>query len=167
MDQIVSIVSDRSRFPNIQHVAIIGHSSGGQFGPAVVTVRTGPTAFAAAANPSSYAYLFPMRFLQRVRQRPSLADCPQYNQWEWGLDRGSSLVAPYVEAVLNDTTWYFDAPLCGSSSRLPTGSQDYLQCNRPRRRMVLFPWPRGNSQDEIQVPIAWSATQRYFRRYPR
>jgi hypothetical protein len=30
IDRIVSIVSDRSQFPNIRHVAIIGHSSGGQ-----------------------------------------------------------------------------------------------------------------------------------------
>jgi pimeloyl-ACP methyl ester carboxylesterase len=107
MDQIVSMVSDRSHFPNVQHVAIIGHSSGGQFVQrwSLLTAHWDEQRFrAVVANPSSYAYLFSMRFYNGKWQRPSLTDCPRYNQWEWGLDRGAgSLVVPYVEAVLNDT----------------------------------------------------------------
>jgi hypothetical protein len=111
MDQIVSMVSDRSRFPDVQHVAIIGHSSGGQLVQrwSLMTANWDEQHFrAVVANPSSYAYLFSMRFYNGQWQRPSLADCPRYNHWEWGLDQGAgSLVVPYVEAVLNDTTILF------------------------------------------------------------
>jgi pimeloyl-ACP methyl ester carboxylesterase len=104
MDQIVRLVSNRSRFPNIRHVTIIGHSSGGQFAQrwSLLTADWDPRFRAVVANPSSYAYLFPMRFYNGQWQRPSLTQCPQYNQWEWGLDRGGSLIVPYVEAVLSD-----------------------------------------------------------------
>jgi hypothetical protein len=74
---------------------------------------------AIVANPSSYAYLTPTRFMDKPgkggsrsssghndkndshqnsllwTEPPNDDDCPGYNQWEWGLDDGGPLDVPY------------------------------------------------------------------------
>jgi pimeloyl-ACP methyl ester carboxylesterase len=165
MDQIVSIVSDRSRFPNIQHVAIIGHSSGGQFVQrwSLLTAHWDHRFRAVVANPSSYAYLFPMRFYDGQWQRPSLADCPQYNQWEWGLDRGGSLVAPYVEAVLNGTDIsHLTQRFAARQVVYLSGSQDICNVTGHEDGWCYSHGLEATCMDEIQGSNRLERNLRYF-----
>ena len=53
------------------------------------------------ANPSSYAYLTPKRFVDGAWRLPAITDCPEYNHWPHGLDSGGNHSVPYVSAQLD------------------------------------------------------------------
>ena len=61
---------------------------------------------ALVANPSSYAYLIPERYIQGKWKIPSWNnssynnDCPGYNQWQWGLE----LPPPPIRFTNNNTS---------------------------------------------------------------
>jgi pimeloyl-ACP methyl ester carboxylesterase len=96
------------QFPNLRQMTIAGHSSGGQF----VQRWTLLTSFwftdrmkSVVANPSSYAYLTPFRFIRGDWNIPrDDGDCPHYNQWEWGLDEGGELEVPYRDYALRNAS---------------------------------------------------------------
>ena len=61
------------------------------------------------ANPRCFAYLDDKRFVpdeqtnEIVFQRPSdsnIAQCPDYNEWIWGLDQGGNITAPYKDRAI-------------------------------------------------------------------
>eukprot|EP00555_Chaetoceros_dichaeta_P008843 CAMPEP_0198275078 /NCGR_PEP_ID=MMETSP1447-20131203/63065_1 /TAXON_ID=420782 /ORGANISM="Chaetoceros dichaeta, Strain CCMP1751" /LENGTH=365 /DNA_ID=CAMNT_0043969665 /DNA_START=330 /DNA_END=1427 /DNA_ORIENTATION=- len=97
-------------FPSLKKMTIAGHSSGGQMiqrwtllTSSWITGRM----HSVVANPSSYAYLTPFRFIRGDWILPNddndeeNAFCPQYNQWEWGLEGGGNLTVPYKDHALN------------------------------------------------------------------
>lgn len=110
LDHLVATI--RKHCLNLKHVTVAGHSSGGQ----VVQRWSLLTSFwaqdddhgmhAVVANPSNYAYLTPMRFIDREWKVPGAAveNCPQYNQWEWGLDAGGDSDVPYRKKALQNIT---------------------------------------------------------------
>ncbi len=131
MDAIIGSLNHSERFPNLQTIVVAGHSSGGQFVQRwsllalseVWPEVAGPIQMhAIVANPSSYAYLTPRRFLEhnhstttssgvstarmlrkqpnRVWKLPPNDDCQGYNQWEWGLDDGGDKDVPYKQQVI-------------------------------------------------------------------
>jgi hypothetical protein len=58
---------------------------------------------AVAANPSSYAYLTPLRKLNGDWKVPSsdlMSSCPNYNEWEWGLENTETLDDEYKRHAL-------------------------------------------------------------------
>ncbi|GFH57515.1 hypothetical protein CTEN210_13991 [Chaetoceros tenuissimus] len=71
---------------DIGDISIIGHSSGAQFVQrwAMLTYCWSDNMRAIIMNPSSYAYTWPLRFLNGKWQVPS--ECYKYNTWEWGLE---------------------------------------------------------------------------------
>ena len=125
MDAIIE--SLQSRHPNLQTITIAGHSSGGQFvqrwsllTPIWPNADDRIQIRAIVANPSNYAYLTPLRFFETQTTTTSTTrmlhkesnkyhwkvpmdlqeDCPQYNQWEWGLDDGGDMDVPYRQQVM-------------------------------------------------------------------
>lgn len=97
MDSLVQTLLDRTP----AKVVVAGHSSGGQFVQrwSLLTETWSDNRIrAVVANPSSYAYLSPLRKINGQWQIPSdvdamtrtITDCLRYNQWEWGLDDQSN-----------------------------------------------------------------------------
>lgn len=105
MDRIVSVLHNHTALPNLQHITIAGHSSGGQFVQRyslLTSFWNSKRMSAIVANPSNYAYLTPLRFMNGTWKIPNTAksDCPQYNEWEYGLDHGGKMVVPYKDRAL-------------------------------------------------------------------
>ncbi|EDQ85984.1 uncharacterized protein MONBRDRAFT_11382 [Monosiga brevicollis MX1] len=103
LDRLVDTFANRTLFPSLRQIAILGHSSGGQtvqryafshaFAQSTVPVRF------VVANPSSYVYLDGRRWNANGTKLATPSSdqqqaCPSYNAWEWGL--GSDL-PPYLE----------------------------------------------------------------------
>lgn len=93
-------------FESLQKVVIAGHSSGAQavhrWSLLTSEWRTGGM-HAVVANPSSFAYLEPLRLVNNTSwQIPK--GCPMYDGWEWGLSMGGPSEAPYRDRAMKNTT---------------------------------------------------------------
>jgi pimeloyl-ACP methyl ester carboxylesterase len=109
---IAAVVQDTVRFSRVHRIVVAGHSAGGQYVQRwallsnankiwqhpTVTIRV------VVANPKSYCYMDARRYdVHGIYQLPSAhdrADCPTYNQWEWGLDVGDYLPTPYKDQAI-------------------------------------------------------------------
>eukprot|EP00977_Amphora_coffeiformis_P020577 scaffold8374_cov175-Amphora_coffeaeformis.AAC.16 len=104
LDSMVSFVSNKTEFPYLEQIKIIGHSAGGQFvqrWALLTNVWTEyPKLRAIVVNPSSFAYLTPLRKVHEEWTMPDTAKCPDYNDWEWGLYTSDSPPF-YVRRALN------------------------------------------------------------------
>lgn len=95
MDQIVRLLADKLKFPNLRTATLIGHSAGGQFNQRYAAVSrtldtlSGLTLRIVVSNPSSYMYLNELR--------PDLEDSSgtrfivpdvncAYNAYKYGLE---------------------------------------------------------------------------------
>jgi hypothetical protein len=119
MDAMVETLAfDTIRFPNLERIVVAGHSAGGQFvhrwaltsfSPAwgdddSSTARRTVPIRAVAANPRSFSYLDERRFEANgsflIPDSSRIKDCPGYNEWEWGLEPGGLIVAPYKDRAI-------------------------------------------------------------------
>lgn len=103
MDCILNALHNSTRFSNIRHITLAGHSSGGQFVQRYSLLSSSWEASrtrGVVANPSNYAYLTPYRLLGGKWMIPKKNDCPAYNQWEYGLEMGGSMQVPYKDNTL-------------------------------------------------------------------
>lgn len=89
MDEVLTVLADKTRFPQLTWITLVGHSAGGQFtqryaagGRAPDTLR-GVTIEYVTANPSSYLYLNSYRPIGKNLQE----SCPGYNDYKYGLER--------------------------------------------------------------------------------
>jgi pimeloyl-ACP methyl ester carboxylesterase len=95
IDEFLVLLSNRSSFPNLREVIVTGHSAGGQFTQRYAALNAIEPRLADAgvrvryvvANPSSYMYLNPLRFINgRFRTIGSRAEsCPNWNTYRYGL----------------------------------------------------------------------------------
>lgn len=110
LDEMVKFLTRAGNFPYLEDIKVIGHSAGGQFAQRwalttsswTTTKTTQPWLQAIAVNPSSFAYLTPLRKSSMSQKwiLPNVSDCPQYNEWEWGLETTDASPL-YVRKVLN------------------------------------------------------------------
>lgn len=89
MDEVLTALADKNRFPQLSWITLVGHSAGGQLtqryaavGRAPGTLR-GVTIGYVTANPSSYLYLN----MYRPAGENLLESCPGYNNYKYGLER--------------------------------------------------------------------------------
>ena len=91
---------------SLDRVIFAGHSSGGQFVQryALLTPVWKDSFRAFVANPSSFAYLWPLRYSKGDKSwyYPNSSDCPGYNEWEWGLEIGGNDKAPYFQNTVRE-----------------------------------------------------------------
>ena len=108
LDTMIEFVSNTTEFPYLEHIQVIGHSAGGQFVQRWALLTNAwaehPNLRAIVVNPSSFAYLTPLRKSHTSQEwtlpDPSKSKCPEYNDWEWGLSTTDS--SPfYVRQVLS------------------------------------------------------------------
>lgn len=84
------------QLPNLRRMVVAGHSSGGQAvqrWSVLTSIGEAEKMYAVVANPSSYAYLSPLRLVNGKWDRPR--SCPQYDDWEWGLSKGGDIEVSY------------------------------------------------------------------------
>jgi hypothetical protein len=85
--------ADRSRFPNLRWITVVGHSAGGQFTDRYATFGLAPSRIPGVlvnfviANPSSFVYFTP----QRPNGDPS--SCPGFDTYKYGMVGRSGYVA--------------------------------------------------------------------------
>jgi len=102
IDALLAVLGERSRFPNLRDVVLVGHSGGGQLLNRYAIVGRGPTALAAAgihvrfviANPSSFLYFDDERPLPDGSFAPyASASCPNFDRWRYGPTGAPAYVA--------------------------------------------------------------------------
>lgn len=97
------------QFPKLRRIIVAGHSAGGQLTQRWALL-TSHQAFhsrvhvrVVVANPKSYGYLNAQRFINGSLRSPTeeqIANCPTYNEWQWGLDGGDFLPTPYKDRAI-------------------------------------------------------------------
>jgi len=161
LDAFLAHVLDKTHFPHLQHVTLAGHSSGGQMvqrwallSPVISTNDTSHMLRVVVANPSSYAYLTPLRYNATTKRWavPEITDnnfsCPGYNQWEWGLDTTESETPNYVQRVLDE----FASNISSSDHPYQRLVERFL-----RTRRVIY---LQGSQDRCNVSSAELSSQK-------
>lgn len=99
LDVLLARLSDRTRFPALTDIVLIGHSAGAQMVQRYVAAGRGPRAGLhiryVVANPSSYLWFGPER--PGPDGKPAAfagaAACPGWDRWKYGLAGG---LPPYV-----------------------------------------------------------------------
>eukprot|EP00980_Cylindrotheca_fusiformis_P000563 scaffold146_cov107-Cylindrotheca_fusiformis.AAC.2 len=104
-------------------IAVAGHSAGGQFVHRWALLSNSSIwqnnnknqktkIRVIAANPRSYCYLDGRRILKttnstttsfEVPSNDTIANCPNYNYWNWGLQQGGNVYTPYKDRALEIT----------------------------------------------------------------
>lgn len=179
---------DPTKFPSLQQIVVTGHSAGGQFvqrwallsplqiqsraqteksastGSWVVPVRI------VVANPKSYAYLDPRRWVEQASNRvlgnrkdvmqhlefriPNdrviTVLCPSYNEWLWGLDNSTRLDVPYMYNAI-----------------AVAGSVDAVVQRYAKREVIYLSGDKdllfnGDCEANQQGANRWERSQRFF-----
>lgn len=113
MDRLVSALSNRTRFPNLREIVVVGHSAGGQLADRYAATSRIEPAMAAlgvdlrfvVANPSSYLYLDDRRIQSGTLASltpDQLAGCSNANSYKYGLDRLNSYAAATGANAIRD-----------------------------------------------------------------
>ena len=100
MDKFVSLLLDRTHFPNLKTITITGHSAGGQLTQRYAignSFRFGRVQIRyVVANPGSYAYLTPKRPVKGspgMFEIPDSSTCSNFNDFKYGLNHLNSYMA--------------------------------------------------------------------------
>ena len=105
IDDILTMLADRERFPALQSVVLAGHSAGGQLVHRYSVLNAVDEKMRAAGVPPRYVIANPSSFLYFTGERPSADDagfapydanrCPAYNEYRYGLDK----LPPYASVA--------------------------------------------------------------------
>lgn len=116
------------------HVSLVGHSSGGQLVQryALLTNYWTQNTRGIVMNPSSYAYLTPLRYDTDAHEWTEPRGCSVYNQWPYGLDDNKEV--PYYTSVLRKL-----GPR-GIINRFPDRNVVYLVGSQDRCNVSVAGW---------------------------
>jgi pimeloyl-ACP methyl ester carboxylesterase len=108
VDEILRKLIRREVFPNLKSIVLAGHSAGGQFvtryemSNKVHDSLRVPITYV-VSNPSSYAYLDPVRPVADGKEFAAYAEaskCPNYDRWPYGLQNRGGYTANIGDDVL-------------------------------------------------------------------
>ncbi|MBV9269641.1 MAG: alpha/beta hydrolase [Candidatus Eremiobacteraeota bacterium] len=172
-DAMIARLADRSRFPRMREIIIVGHSAGGQIVQRYAVVARAPETLRKdvrlhfiVANPSSYLYF------DDWRPHPQTG-CSDFNKWRYGLDGAPRYVqgtAAELEAryVRRDVTYLLGASdidpqewdldrTCGGEAqgryRFARGVYyiKHLQQRNPQGTAQNYAYVRGVAHDNRQM----------------
>jgi pimeloyl-ACP methyl ester carboxylesterase len=112
LDAIVARLADRKLFPNLRHVVFAGHSGGGQVVQRYAVAARNIAALTGegidvryvVASPSTYAYFDAQRpNAQGIAAPFDAAQCPDFNQWKYGMDNRPPYLDDRTSAQLEAT----------------------------------------------------------------
>ncbi|WP_344306232.1 hypothetical protein [Fodinicola feengrottensis] len=120
IDQILRKLADKSTFPHLTKITLLGHSAGAQF---IQRYAAGAPSIAAnihivVANPSSYLYLNSTR-------PASTSGCSDYNDYKYGLDnRNRYMRTSSDEKIVQQYTSRQVTYLLGEADTVQNGDMD-------------------------------------------
>jgi len=95
IDLLLFYLSDRQRFPSLQHITFVGHGAGADFVQRYAAVGQGSDFLTGHAIPLRYVVTNPSSYLYFTAQRPQsnkrgffppdTITCPDYNNYKYGL----------------------------------------------------------------------------------
>jgi pimeloyl-ACP methyl ester carboxylesterase len=100
IDAVLAQLADRSRFPDLVQVVLVGHSGGAQVLQRYAVVGRGEAALAKVgvrvryviANPSSYVYFSEDRPLSTASFARYAGSCKGFNRWKYGVEDAPAYV---------------------------------------------------------------------------
>ncbi|WP_454721276.1 MULTISPECIES: hypothetical protein [Cupriavidus] len=106
LDDLIGLVTDKSRLPAVTRVTVAGHSGGGQLVHRYAVLNQVDERIRAAgidlryvvANPSSYLYFTPERPSGEGFARYDAAICPDYDKYRYGMRD----IVPYAQGATGD-----------------------------------------------------------------
>jgi hypothetical protein len=140
-DEILRRLARKNVFPNLQRIVFAGHSAGGQFTNRYemanqVHDSLGVPITYVVANPSSYAYLEPVRLSGDGKEFRTFGDgrnCTTYDNWPYGLQKRTGYASKMSDGQLREqlvsrpTTYLVGEldtlPLAGFDSSCPAMAQ--------------------------------------------
>ena len=162
LDRLVEEI--RTRFPHLHRIVVGGHSSGGQMVQRwtfLTPTWSQKTMKALVANPSSYVYLSPFRLIHNKWTLPEKPDCPQYNQWEWGLEEGGDLDVPYKQRLLRNVSFAIEQYSTRSVDYL-VGSLDVCNVSTPTLGWCNSHGLETKCMDELQGLTRYERSTNYI-----
>ncbi|WP_420998268.1 hypothetical protein ACKI2N_010550 [Cupriavidus sp. 30B13] len=145
LDDLVGLVTDKTRLPGVTRVTVAGHSGGGQLVHRYAVLNDIDERIRAAgvdlryvvANPSSYLYFTPERPSGKGFARYDTALCADYDKYRYGMrdivpyargDRGDVLFRRYLQRQMtylvgsedNDPNQRVLDKACGAEAEGPT-----------------------------------------------
>jgi hypothetical protein len=132
MDDLLKMVADKDKFPNLKSIVLTGHSAGGQFVTRYQMVNQVndklplPIQYI-VSNPSSYAYPVPDRPAADGAMKPFTdgRNCTTYDNWPYGFKNRSGYSARLSDAQLTEQLTKRPAIyLLGEIDILPLGGFD-------------------------------------------
>ena len=118
MDEILTTLANKDRFPELTRITLVGHSAGGMFtqcyaaGGRAPNTLTNMTIKYVTANPSSYLYLNSCRPVQDDLPE----SCPRFNEYRYGLEnRNEYMTALSDEQIRQQYTTRHVTYLLGSA----------------------------------------------------
>ncbi|MCG8417439.1 MAG: alpha/beta hydrolase [Proteobacteria bacterium] len=170
VDDILTRLKNRRKFPKLQEIVVVGHSAGGQFvnrfaAGSPVEVGSRNIRYV-VTNPSSYMYFTPERRVEGTLDQfavPDTTSCPEYNEYKYGLDDlytymattgGDQMVAQYPE---RDVVYFLGSEDNDpNSSSLDTRCQAQLQgAHRLERGHIYY--------NHVQQVFGAQITQRHIK----
>jgi hypothetical protein len=161
VDRLCEELADRTRFPKLRRIAVIGHSAGGQFvnryiaGAKIPDARGGPIEYVfVVANPSSYVYLDDHRPVPGGTgfAKGDATKFPGFDQWRYGLQGLNDYMRRSTPAriranMFSRTAVYLggsedtarDEHLSTTPGSMAQGSQRFERWANYRRYVQLFP----------------------------
>ena len=157
--------------PNLQKVIFIGHSAGGQmvnrYAAASLYEAAGTTIQYIVSNPSSYLYLSEKRLTENndyefeTPDQNTLNQCPEYNEWRYGLDELYSYMTETGAQQLRENYRTRDVVvLIGGDDNDPNDSSLGISCSAmlqgPQRlaRSIIYAHHLADEFGETPHPFA-------------
>jgi pimeloyl-ACP methyl ester carboxylesterase len=170
--QLLEQLRSREAYPNLQQVAVIGHSAGGQFvNRFVAATRLESNEVAVVMNPSSYLYVDQRRCTpEGAFDRPT-APPPDYNRYRYGLDDCNQAVQQVGierarENLFHNRVYYFAGSLDVESADLDCSRGAMLQGQHRldrwqtyQRYVQLFPAWRENARFDLVPGVGHSGRE--------
>lgn len=170
LDQVLSTLSDRTRFPALRAITVAGHSAGGQFTQRYAAFGLAPGRLAGVAvnfvvaNPSSFVYFGPARpTASGGFAVPAANSCPGYDDYKYGMGHRSGYVAALTPAQAEQTYVSRRVTLLSGGADLEDNGDEDTSCqaraqgpNRNARAADYFAYTRAIAptapHDRIVVP---------------
>lgn len=108
IDKAIKLLADQSKFPAMEKIVVSGHSAGGQVAHRYAASNPldgniGHLKFRyVPANPSTFLYLTNQRPSGSSFAKPNASDCPDYNDWHYGLSGRNNYATRTATAMLRE-----------------------------------------------------------------
>lgn len=160
MDQMIQHLLS---FRNLRYISIVGHSAGGQYvqhWSLLTPVWIENRMSSVVSNPSNYAYLTSKRRYYNTTTNqsewsiPNHTDCPNYNQWFWGLEPDTRM-KDNVTTMSTYKVSYLQKAIQSSSSTNLKDKLRYIKQRFASRNVIYLAGKLDHCNISSDIPDPW------------